>query len=108
LTLPIKDEQKIFLRKVLVPLHKCHTLTLYHDQLAYCIVQFLEKEQALTEEVVCGLLRIWPKVNSAKEIMLLDEMEEILDVIEPAEFVKIQVPFFKQIARCVSSLNFQV
>jgi Protein phosphatase 2A regulatory B subunit (B56 family) len=32
-------------------MHKAKGLTLYHPQLAYCIVQFLEKDAALTEEV---------------------------------------------------------
>lgn len=35
-------------------------------------------------------------------------MEEILDVIEPAEFQKIMDPLFKQLAKCVSSPHFQV
>lgn len=40
--------------------------------------------------------------------MFLGEIEEILDVIEPVQFVKIQEPLFRQIARCVSSPHFQV
>ena len=40
--------------------------------------------------------------------MFLNEVEEILDVIEPQEFVKIQELLFKQIAKCVSSYHFQV
>ncbi|KAF9963846.1 Serine/threonine-protein phosphatase 2A 56 kDa regulatory subunit gamma isoform [Modicella reniformis] len=106
--LPLKEEHKTFLTKVLLPLHKARSLTLYHPQLAYCVVQFLEKDPALTEEVVHGLLRFWPKVNSPKEVMFLNEIEEILDVIEPSEFVKIEAPLFTQIARCVSSPHFQV
>lgn len=42
------------------------------------------------------------------QVMFLGEIEEILDVIEPAQFVKIQEPLFKQIAKCVSSPHFQV
>jgi serine/threonine-protein phosphatase 2A regulatory subunit B' len=42
------------------------------------------------------------------KVMYLGEIEEILDVIEPAQFVKIQDPLFKQIAKCVSSPHFQV
>ncbi|KAG0097378.1 hypothetical protein BGZ93_002875 [Podila epicladia] len=106
--LPLKEEHKTFLTKVLLPLHKVKSLTLYHPQLAYCVVQFLEKDPSLTEEVVHGLLRFWPKVNSPKEVMFLNEIEEILDVIEPLEFVKIEGPLFTQIARCVSSPHFQV
>jgi serine/threonine-protein phosphatase 2A regulatory subunit B' len=49
--LPLKDEHKLFLTRVLIPLHKAKSLSLYHPQLAYCIVQFLEKDAALTEEV---------------------------------------------------------
>lgn len=40
--------------------------------------------------------------------MFLGEIEEILDVIEPPQFVKIQEPLFRQIAKCVSSPHFQV
>lgn len=40
--------------------------------------------------------------------MFLGELEEILDVIEPSQFIKIQEPLFKQIAKCVSSPHFQV
>jgi serine/threonine-protein phosphatase 2A regulatory subunit B' len=40
--------------------------------------------------------------------MFLNEMEEILDIIEPTEFQKIEAPLFQQIARCVSSPHFQV
>ncbi|KAI8425333.1 hypothetical protein MSG28_007104 [Choristoneura fumiferana] len=76
--LPLKDEHKMFLLRVLLPLHKAKSLSVYHPQLAYCVVMFL------------------------------NEMEEILDVIEPAEFQKIMDPLFRQLAKCVSSPHFQV
>ncbi|OBS65688.1 hypothetical protein A6R68_05761 [Neotoma lepida] len=77
-------------------------------QLAYCVVQFLEKDSTLTEPVVMALLKYWPKTHSPKEVMFLNELEEILDVIEPSEFVKIMEPLFRQLAKCVSSPHFQV
>lgn len=40
--------------------------------------------------------------------MFLNELEEILDVIEPAEFQKVMDPLFRQISKCVSSPHFQV
>merc|ERR1712088_714070 len=43
-----------------------------------------------------------------KEVMFLNELEEIQDVIEPAEFQKVMVPLFNQLAKCVSSPHFQV
>ena len=59
-------------------------------------------------QVIEGLLKFWPKVHSPKEVMFLNELEEILDVIEPVEFTKIMVPLFKKLASCVSSPHFQV
>ncbi|KAJ7905419.1 protein phosphatase PP2A0 B subunit gamma isoform [Mycena olivaceomarginata] len=84
------------------------SLSLYHPQLAYCVVQFLEKDPALAEDVMMGLLKYWPKVNSPKEVMFLNEVEEVLDVTDPVEFQKIQVPLFQQLARCINSQHFQV
>ncbi|XP_075222490.1 serine/threonine-protein phosphatase 2A 56 kDa regulatory subunit gamma isoform-like isoform X2 [Lycorma delicatula] len=106
--LPLKEEHKVFLLKVLLPLHKAKSLSVYHPQLAYCVVQFLEKDPSLTEPVVKCLLKFWPKTHSPKEVMFLNELEEILDVIEPAEFQKVMVPMFSQLAKCVSSPHFQV
>ncbi|KAJ7097995.1 protein phosphatase PP2A0 B subunit gamma isoform [Mycena belliarum] len=106
--LPLKEEHKTFLTRVLIPLHKVKSLSLYHPQLAYCVVQFLEKDPALAEDVMMGLLKYWPKVNSPKEVMFLNEVEEVLDVTDPVEFQKIQVPLFQQLARCINSQHFQV
>ncbi|XP_034040207.1 serine/threonine-protein phosphatase 2A 56 kDa regulatory subunit delta isoform isoform X1 [Thalassophryne amazonica] len=106
--LPLKEEHKMFLIRVLLPLHKVKSLSVYHPQLAYCVVQFLEKDSSLTEPVIMGLLKFWPKTHSPKEVMFLNELEEILDVIEPSEFVKVQEPLFRQLAKCVSSPHFQV
>ncbi|CAG0881959.1 unnamed protein product [Cyprideis torosa] len=106
--LPLKEEHKMFLLRVLLPLHKVKSLSVYHPQLAYCVIQFMEKDASLTEQVIRTLLRFWPKVHSPKEVMFLNELEEILDVIEPAEFQKVMVPLFKQLAQCVSSPHFQV
>ncbi|GLD49521.1 serine/threonine-protein phosphatase 2A 56 kDa regulatory subunit alpha isoform [Lates japonicus] len=106
--LPLKAEHKQFLMKVLIPLHTAKGLALFHAQLAYCVVQFLEKDPTLTEPVIRGLLKYWPKTCSQKEVMFLGEIEEILDVIEPTQFKKIQEPLFKQISKCVANPHFQV
>lgn len=59
-------------------------------------------------DICRGLLKFWPKTHSPKEVMFLNELEEILDIIEPGEFQKVMVPLFSQIAKCVSSPHFQV
>jgi hypothetical protein len=55
-----------------------------------------------------GLLRYWPKVNSTKEVMFLNEIEDIFEVMDPAEFAKVQEPLFNQLAKSVASPHFQV
>eukprot|EP00042_Codosiga_hollandica_P019621 m.61155 g.61155 ORF g.61155 m.61155 type:complete len:586 (-) comp49424_c0_seq1:328-2085(-) len=107
-TLPLKEEHKTFLMKVLLPLHIPKTLGNYHPQLAYCVVQFLEKDPTLTNAVVTTLLRYWPKMNSPKEVLFIMETEEIMDIIEPSEFETIMIPLCQRLASCVSSSHFQV
>ena len=106
--IPLKEEHKQFLQRVLIPMHKAHTLQSFHPQLAYCVVQFIEKDASLTEAVMQGLLKYWPKTCSFKEVMFLNELEEILDMIEPENFKNIMDPLFKQISRCLCSSHFQV
>ncbi|CAH8507189.1 unnamed protein product [Dicrocoelium dendriticum] len=106
--LPLKEEHKLFLVRVLLPLHKVKSVSMYHAQLAYCVIQFLEKDSTLTQPVILGLLKFWPKTHSPKEVMFLNELEEILDVVDPTEFRKVIKPLFTQLAKCVSSPHFQV
>lgn len=106
--LPLKKEHKVFLFKVLVPLHKPSSLPTYSPQLSYCVVQFIEKEPELVADVMQGLMRNWPKVNSVKEVIFLVEIEDALDVIDTADFESFMVPFFQKLSQCVSSPHFQV
>lgn len=106
--LPLKDEHKTFLLKVMMPLHKVKSLSFYQPQLSYCVVQFLEKDPSLTEDVIMVLLKFWPKINSQKEVMFLNEIEDIFEVMEPNEFLKIQIPLFAQLSKCLASTHFQV
>jgi serine/threonine-protein phosphatase 2A regulatory subunit B' len=59
-------------------------------------------------QVVLGLLRYWPKTNSTKEVMYLNEVEDIFEVMDPGEFAKVQEPLFHQLAKSVASPHFQV
>ncbi|CAA7404927.1 unnamed protein product [Spirodela intermedia] len=106
--LPLKDEHKLFLVRALIPLHKPKSMGAYHQQLSYCITQFMEKDSNLAVAIIRGLLKYWPVTNSSKEVMFLGEMEEILEMTQPAEFESCMVPLFCQIARCLNSLHSQV
>ncbi|XP_010554220.1 PREDICTED: serine/threonine protein phosphatase 2A 59 kDa regulatory subunit B' eta isoform [Tarenaya hassleriana] len=106
--LPLKEEHKVFLVRALIPLHKPKCLATYHQQLSYCITQFVEKDCKLADTVIRGLLKYWPVTNSSKEVMFLNELEEVLEATQPPEFQRCMVPLFRQIARCLNSLHFQV
>ncbi|KAI9505719.1 serine/threonine-protein phosphatase 2A 56 kDa regulatory subunit delta isoform [Coemansia spiralis] len=107
-TVPLKDEHINFLHRVLLPLHKARPMTLYYAQLAYCTVQFLEKDPMLAGTIIKSLLRYWPKVNSPKEVMYVNELEGILDVIDPSQFAVVCQPLFQQLIKCIVSPHFQV
>ncbi|WOG96479.1 hypothetical protein DCAR_0415814 [Daucus carota subsp. sativus] len=106
--LPMKEEHKLFLVRALIPLHKPKTVGFYHQQLAYCITQFVEKDYKLAETVIRGLLKYWPVTNCQKEILFLNELEEVLEATQAAEFQRCMVLLFKQLRRCLTSPNFQV
>ncbi|XAR58253.1 hypothetical protein NMG60_11026671 [Bertholletia excelsa] len=106
--LPLKEEHKLFLVRALIPLHKPKCIPMYHQQLSYCITQFVEKDCKLADTVIRGLLKYWPVTNSTKEVMFLGELEEVLEATQAPEFQRCMVPLFRQIARCLSSSHFQV
>ncbi|KAL5202353.1 hypothetical protein ABZP36_013305 [Zizania latifolia] len=106
--LPLKEEHKIFLWRVLVPLHKPKSVGVYLQQLTYCVTQFIDKDPKLASSVIIGLLRYWPITNSQKEVMFLSEIEEILESTSMVEFQKCMVPLFRRIAHCIMSSHFQV
>lgn len=106
--LPLKEEHKLFLVRVLIPLHKPKCVSMYHQQLSYCITQFVEKDVKLADTVIRGLLKYWPVTNSSKEVMFLAELEEVLETTQAAEFQRCMIPLFRQIARCLNSSHFQV
>ncbi|XP_023734926.1 serine/threonine protein phosphatase 2A 57 kDa regulatory subunit B' kappa isoform isoform X2 [Lactuca sativa] len=106
--LPLKKEHKMFLLRALVPLHKPKSVGVYHHQLTYCVVQFVEKEPKLSSDVIKGLLKFWPVTSSQKQLMFLSELEELLEMIHTDEFEKIMVPLFRRINCCLRSSHFQV
>lgn len=106
--LPLKEEHKIFLWRVLIPLHKPKSVGVYFQQLSYCVLQFIEKEPRLASVVIKGILKYWPITNSQKEVMFLGELEEILEAISMVEFQKVMVPLFWRIGCCINSCHFQV
>lgn len=46
-----------------------------------CMKNFLEKDKTLGIDVIVGLLKYWPITNPAKEVVYINEIEEILETI---------------------------
>lgn len=106
---PLREEHKLFLKRSLLPLHKLPNLSMFYPQLAYCVVQYVEKDPSLAATpVIDSLLRYWPRSNSVKEVLFLTEIEEILDIAGPEEFSKCRDALFLRLSACIRSSHFQV
>jgi serine/threonine-protein phosphatase 2A regulatory subunit B' len=44
------------------------------------VKNYLEKDNGLALHLVKGMLKVWPITNPAKEVIFLNEIEEILDL----------------------------
>lgn len=106
--LPLKQEHKTFLQHVLLPMHKVRGLAAFHQQLSYCVSQFVNKDAELAIPAIKGLIRLWPVTNSAKEVLFLNELEEILELTHPPEFKKVCNPLFRLLSKAIGSPHFQV
>ncbi|KAI4375663.1 hypothetical protein MLD38_013510 [Melastoma candidum] len=107
-TVPLKKEHKLFLMRVLIPMHKPKCVAVYHKQLSYCVLQLVQKEPMLVGVVVRGILRHWPMANSQKEVLLISELEELVDNIEPDQYRRLALPLCTHFTRCMNSWNAQV
>lgn len=105
---PLREEHKLFLSRVLMPLHKPKCLNAYHPQLQYCVSQFVHKDSKLAGVVIRGLLSYWPLTNYQKEMLFLGELEEVLEAMEEPEFKKFAVPLSRQLSRSLNSYHSQV
>eukprot|EP00397_Hematodinium_sp_SG-2012_P006681 GEMP01006715.1.p1 GENE.GEMP01006715.1~~GEMP01006715.1.p1 ORF type:complete len:489 (+),score=107.42 GEMP01006715.1:151-1617(+) len=106
--LPLKDEHKDFLVNALIPLHKVKSLVAFHQQLSYCMTQYVEKDPRLATNIVEAMLKFWPVSLTSKQVLFLNELEETLELTQPPEFNSFKLDLFKRIAACVSCPHFQV
>lgn len=105
---PIKDEHRVMLTKALLPLHKAKNLAAFHAQLSYCMALYVSKEHELVREVIPGLLRLWPLGSTNKQLMLLNELEDLLEYAQEDDVPAFAAPLALRLARCVGGHHFQV
>jgi len=106
--IPLKKEHLQFLVRALIPLHKPKCVGLYHQQLSYCIIQYVEKDADTAIHILNGFFRCWPWSCSSKQVLFLNELEEILELLGADQLAQISKTLFVNLARCLDSDHFQV
>lgn len=105
---PIKDEHRTMLIKALIPLHKAKMVMGYHPQLSYCMALYVAKDHVLTRDVIPGLVKLWPFGNSQKQILFLNELEDLFEYVQEDDMDVLREPLALRIAKCIGGLHFQV
>jgi serine/threonine-protein phosphatase 2A regulatory subunit B' len=105
--IPLKREHLQFLQCALIPLHIPKCVTLYHQQLSYCVIQFVEKDPDTAVPILNGLIRYWPWSSSAKQVLVMNELEEILELLGHEPLLLVRDALFELIRKCLSSEHFQ-
>jgi len=106
--IPLKKEHLQFLVRALIPLHKPKCVALYHQQLSYCIIQYVEKDADTATPILNGFFKCWPWSSSGKQVMFLNELEEILELLGADQLAQVSDMLFTNLARCLDSDHFQV
>jgi len=106
--IPLKKEHLQFLVRALIPLHKPKCVALYHQQLSYCIIQYVEKDADTAIPILEGFFKCWPWSCSGKQVMFLNELEEILELLGADQLAQVSTTLFSNLARCLDSDHFQV
>jgi serine/threonine-protein phosphatase 2A regulatory subunit B' len=106
--IPLKKEHLQFLQRALIPLHMPKCVALYHQQLSYCIVQYIEKDPNTAIAILRGLFKYWPWSSASKQVLFTNELEEILELLGEEQLEEIKGELFQLIFNCVASQHFQV
>jgi serine/threonine-protein phosphatase 2A regulatory subunit B' len=105
---PLKQEHIDFLKNILLPLHTSYYLHLFHSNLFFCVMQYVQKDPSLIPMVIKELLRLWPIWCSLKELLFITNIGKLVDMASEEQFVGLSVPLFHKIGQCITSNNFQV
>lgn len=63
---------------------------------------FLAKDRTLAIPLLEGLLKYWPFANHVKEILFIEELQEMFEVFEQDKLEPLIPKLFKRIARCIN------
>jgi len=112
--IPLKHEHLTFLQRALNPLHKPACVSLYHQQLSYCLIQYVQKDPDTGVLILQALIKYWPWSCSSKQLLFMNELEDILEMIGDQQLMQgngrkeVRRCLFLLMVRCLSSDHFQV
>ena len=106
--IPLKQEHKDFLIKILLPLHTSNFLHTFHSNLLYCVNQYIKKDQDLIPVIIRELLKLWPVSCSLKELIFLNSFSKIFEQMTDDQFKDLMYELFHRIGLCITSNNFQI
>lgn len=106
--IPLKEEHILFFNTVIIPLYKVHTYHLYNEQLFNCSMIFISKDPSLAIPLINGLLRYWPFTNSAKGIIFLDKLYEIVMICDIIIIEPLIPKLFKHLLKCIMGFHLHI
>jgi len=104
-TAPLKEEQTNLLLRVLIPLHKVGTFMFFHTQLIHCMNQFIQKDASLCYDIVKAVLFFWPCSYGAKQVHFIEELEQLLALLPPADFLRLRDEVLRRIILVITCPN---
>lgn len=105
---PLREEHVNFFKSTIVPLHKVHYSSSFHEQLLRCSMLYLNKDSSLAMLLVEGILRYWPFGNSPKETLFLSELNEVLEYCDTEKIEKLVPSIFQRVVKCMSGPHLQI
>lgn len=71
---------------------------------------FIEKDKSLGIDLIVGLLKYWPITNPAKEVVFINEIEEILDLVSQEaqqKFLVFGPKLLKRLVATAQNMHYQ-
>jgi len=81
--LPIKERHVHFLKHVLLPLHlpRHNTFQWYFTDMYYCLATYVKKDGALAAPIIQYLYKHWPRTDSKKQAMMIEEVAQLISLV---------------------------
>ena len=102
---PLRKENVVFFKSILIPLYKVQTEQSFHEQLYRCSQIFISKDNTLAYPLVDGILRYWPISSYHKEYSFLNDLQYIIESCEISKLEPLIPRLFKRLIRCISCPN---